>query len=397
MAYSIHPGRVDLAQVSRHHHEPDSHSTMIDLFRDWYSRNFSDPQAVILALLLVVVFGLVWLFGGILAPVLVALVLAYLLEGVVKTMQRWRVPRTLASVFVLMAFIAVSIVVGLVVVPLLIQQVEQLVRAIPNILARIQEQLLRLPELYPEVFTVSQVNELIGNLRQELGSATQDVLSFSLAQIGSIVVVAVYAVLVPLMVFFGLKDKDKLLAFFARFIPKKSELSFRVWREVDGKIANYIRGKFVEIVIVWGVTYVTFLLMGLDYSLLLSFLVGISVIVPYIGAVLVTVPIALIGFFQWGFVAKLGYLLLVYQIIQILDGNVLVPLLFSEVVNLHPLAIIVAVLFFGGLFGFWGVFFAIPLATLCQAVMNAWPNAREPRGPHDARAEPAPSARRRAA
>ena len=313
-------------------------------------------------------------------------------------MQRWRVPRTLASAFVLMAFVAVSIVLGLVVVPLLIQQVEQLVRAIPNILARIQEQLLRLPELYPEVFTVSQVNELIGTLRQELGYATQDVLSFSLAQIGSIVVVAVYAVLVPLMVFFGLKDKDKLLAFFARFIPKKSELSFRVWREVDGKIANYIRGKFVEIVIVWGVTYVTFLLMGLDYSLLLSFLVGISVIVPYIGAVLVTVPIALIGFFQWGFVAKLGYLLLVYQIIQILDGNVLVPLLFSEVVNLHPLAIIVAVLFFGGLFGFWGVFFAIPLATLCQAVMNAWPNAREPRGPHHgARLESNPAQRRRAA
>ena len=229
---------------------------MIDIIRDWYSRNFSDPQAVILALLLVVVFGLVWLFGDILAPVLVALVLAYLLEGVVKTMQRWRVPRTLASAFVLLAFVAVSLVVLFVLVPLLFQQVEQLVRAIPNILARMQEQLLRLPELYPEVFTVQQVNDLTNTLRRELGSATQDVLSFSIAQIGSIVVIAVYAVLVPLMVFFGLKDKDKLLAFFARFIPKKSELSFRVWREVDGKIANYIRGKFVEIVIVWGVTYV---------------------------------------------------------------------------------------------------------------------------------------------
>ena len=370
---------------------------MIDIIRDWYSRNFSDPQAVILALLLVVVFGLVWLFGGILMPVLVALVLAYLLEGVVKTLQRAHVPRTLASTLVVLAFVALSLVVLFVVVPLLFGQVEQLVRAIPTILARMQEQLLRLPELYPEVFTVSQVNELIGTLRRELGSFTQEVLSFSLAQIGSVVVIAVYAVLVPLMVFFGLKDKDKLLAFFARFIPKKSELSFRVWREVDQKIANYIRGKFVEIVIVWGVTYVTFLFMGLDYSLLLSFLVGVSVIVPYIGAVLVTVPIALIGFFQWGLDAKLGYLLLVYQVIQILDGNVLVPLLFSEVVNLHPLAIIVAVLFFGGLFGFWGVFFAIPLATLCQAVMNAWPNAREPRGPYGSRAEVPPAPSRRAA
>ena len=80
-----------------------------------------------------------------------------------------------------------------------------------------------------------------------------------------------------------------------------------------------------------------------------------------------------IGFFQGGLTAHLGWVLLLYQIIQVLDGNVLVPVLFSEAVNIHPLAIIVAVLFFGGLFGVWGVFFAIPLATLIQAVLNAWP------------------------
>jgi len=355
---------------------------MLDIIRDWYTRNFSDPQAVILALLLVVVFGLVWLLGDILAPVLIALVLAYLLEGVVALMQRIRLPRTLASALVLSSFVVVSLVVLIVLVPLLFQQVEQLVRAAPELIARIQEQLLRLPQLYPEVFTVEQVNDLIGTLRREIGAAGQDILSFSLSQLSSIVVISVYAVLVPLMVFFALKDKDTLLHFFGKFVPRKSELTFRVWREVDQKIANYIRGKFVEIVIVWVTTYITFGFMGLDYALLLSFLVGVSVIIPYIGAVLVTVPIALVGFFQWGLVAKLGYLLLVYQIIQILDGNVLVPLLFSEVVNLHPLAIIVAVLFFGGLFGFWGVFFAIPLATLTQAVLNAWPKAREPRHEH---------------
>ena len=129
--------------------------------------------------------------------------------------------------------------------------------------------------------------------------------------------------------------------------------------------------------IVWVVTYILFTFMDLNYSLLLSFLVGLSVIIPYVGAIAVTVPIALIGFFQWGLTAKLGTLLVAYQVIQILDGNVLVPLLFSEVVNLHPLAIIAAVLFFGGLFGLWGVFFAIPLATLVQAVLNAWPKALE--------------------
>lgn len=356
---------------------------MYDIIRDWYTRNFSDPQAVILAFLLLVVFGLVWLVGDIMAPVLVSLVLAYLLEGVVAAMERWRVPRTIASVIVLLMILAISAIVLFGLVPVLSKQLTDVMRELPGMIQNIQEQLLRLPEKYPDIFTVAQVNDLISNLRNELTSFTQSVLSFSLARLGTLVMIAVYVVLVPIMVFFALKDKDKLLSYAKTFIPNRSELTFKVWREVDGKIANYIRGKFVEVLIVWVVTYILFAIMGLNYSLLLSFLVGLSVIIPYVGAVVVTVPIALIGFFQWGFVPKLGYLLIAYQIIQILDGNVLVPLLFSEVVNLHPLAIIAAVLFFGGLFGLWGVFFAIPLATLVQAVLNAWPRARE-NIPHNA-------------
>ncbi len=352
---------------------------MYDIFRDWYTRNFSDPQAVILAFLLLVVFGLLWLVGDIMAPVLVALVLAYLLESVVATMERWRVHRTLGSVFVLFLIVSISVFVLFGLVPVLSQQLTGIVRELPGMIQNIQEQLLRLPEKYPDIFTVAQVNDLIANLRNELTSFTQSVLSFSLARLGTLVMIAVYVVLVPIMVFFALKDKDKLLSFADKFVPNRSELTFEVWREVDQKIGNYIRGKFVEVMIVWLVTYILFAYMGLNYSLLLSFLVGLSVIIPYVGAIAVTVPIALIGFFQWGLTAKLGYLLIAYQIIQILDGNVLVPLLFSEVVNLHPLAIIAAVLFFGGLFGLWGVFFAIPLATLVQAVMNAWPKAREHR------------------
>lgn len=356
---------------------------MYDIIRDWYARNFSDPQAVILAFLLLVVFGLLWLVGDIMAPVLVALVLAYLLESVVVTMQHWHVPRTLASVFVLCLILALSIIVLFGLVPVLSQQLTSIVRELPGMMGNIQEQLLRLPEKYPDIFTVAQVNDLIANLRRELTSFTQSVLSFSLARLGNIVMIAVYVVLVPIMIFFALKDKHKLLDFASKFVPKRSELTFQVWREVDEKIANYIRGKFVEVIIIWVISYILFAVMGLNYSLLLSFLVGLSVIIPYVGAIAVTVPIALIGFFQWGLTAKLGYMLIAYQIIQVLDGNVLVPLLFSEVVNLHPLAIITAVLFFGGLFGLWGVFFAIPLATLVQAVMNAWPKAREQRFLHE--------------
>jgi putative permease len=77
------------------------------------------------------------------------------------------------------------------------------------------------------------------------------------------------------------------------------------------------------------------------------------------------------GQFGWG--GEFAMVMVAYGTIQFVDGNILVPLLFSEAVNLHPVVIITAILLFGGLWGFWGVFFAIPLATLLNAVLRAWP------------------------
>ena len=139
------------------------------------------------------------------------------------------------------------------------------------------------------------------------------------------------------------------------------------------QIGNYVRGKFWEMLILWWATYVSFAILGINFAMLLAVLVGVSVVIPFIGAAVVTFPVALVAYIQWGFTSDFAILMTVYFIIQALDGNVVVPLLFSEVVDLHPVAIIVAVLVFGGLWGFWGVFFAIPLATLVQAILVAWP------------------------
>lgn len=196
---------------------------MYDIFRDWYNRNFSDPQAVILAFLLLFVFGLLWLVGDIMAPVLVALVLAYLLESVVATLEKRRVHRTLGSIFVLLLIVSISVFVLFGLVPVLSQQLTGIVRELPGMIQNIQDQLLRLPVRYPDMFTVAQVNDLILNLRSELTSFTQSVLSFSLARLGTLVMIAVYVVLVPIMVFFALKDKDKLMEFVGAFVPTRSE------------------------------------------------------------------------------------------------------------------------------------------------------------------------------
>ena len=146
-----------------------------------------------------------------------------------------------------------------------------------------------------------------------------------------------------------------------------------IWDEMDMQFANYVRGKAIEILIVGIVSFVVFLFLDLKYAALLASLVGLSVLIPYIGATLVTIPVLMVGYLQWGLTNDFAWLVAMYIIIQIIDGNVLVPLLFSEVVNLHPVAIVIAVLIFGGIWGFWGLFFAIPLATLVKAIYNSWP------------------------
>ncbi len=356
---------------------------MYNVIKTWYLRNFSDPQAVMLMLGLIIVFTLVLTLGNILAPVLVAVVMAYLMEGIVGVMVHYRIHRALASTVVILIFIIFALALVFGVFPLLSKQITQLVQLLPDIIAEGQERLLALPERYPDLFTADQITEVIAGLRADLAGAGQAIVEFSISKVSSVLFLGIYAVLVPLIVFFTLKDKELILQWAGKFVPRRRDLLVTVWRDVDGKIISYIRGKFIEILIVWVGTYVTFALMGLNFAMLLSFLVGISVIVPFVGAVVVTVPVAIIAFYQWGVVPQFWYLLLAYQVVQILDGNVLVPLLFSEVVNLHPIAIIVAVLFFGGLWGVWGVFFAIPLATLIQAVLNAWPAAIDHKKRHE--------------
>jgi putative permease len=345
----------------------------MEILRKWFKRYLTDPQVIILALLLLVGFAVVISLGHMLAPVLASVVLAYLLDGVVERLQRWHMPRIAAVSLVFLVFMMAVVLILFGLVPHLFHQITQLFQQLPAMISKGQASLLRLPEQYPGFISEQQVHEIMTALRGEITSMGQKVLSLSLASVIDIIAVLVYVILVPVLVFFFLKDKYRIFAWLKDQLPNDLGLSTRVWHEVNVQIANYVRGKAWEILIVSAVSYVTFAIMGLQYAMLLATVVGLSVIIPYIGAAVVTVPIALIAYFQWGWGANFAYLMLAYGVIQMLDGNVLVPLLFSEVVDLHPVAIIVAVLVFGGIWGFWGIFFAIPLATLVQAVLKALP------------------------
>jgi len=347
---------------------------------DWFKRHFSDPEVIFLALFLVVCFAIIITMGEMLAPVLASAVIAYLLEGLVSKIQRMGLPRISAVLVVFVAFLLFVTLILFVLMPELSRQVTQLFQQIPAMISEGQRLLMLLPDKYPEIISAAQVQEIFTVLRREIATFGQQVVSMSLSSVVGIITILVYLILMPLLVFFFLKDKRIILDWALNFLPRDRKFADTVWRDMDEQIANYVRGKFWEIIIVGSISFFTFTFMGLQYAMLLAVLVGLSVIIPYIGAAVVTFPVILIAWFQWGWSNDFIWLSVAYFVIQALDGNVLVPLLFSEVVNLHPVAIIVAILVFGGLWGFWGVFFAIPLATLVQAVMRAWPSKVLPSG-----------------
>ena len=346
----------------------------MQLIADWFRRTFSDPQIVFLVVVLLVGFAVVLTMGDMLAPVLASAVIAYLLEGLVVLLEERGMPRLLAVVLVFIAFMVFLSAVLFGLLPVVSRQVTQLVQQLPNMISEGQRVLMTLPERYPEIVTVDQVERILDTLRGEIAVFGQKVLSLSVASVVGLLTIVVYLVLMPMLVFFFLKDKELIIDWFSRFLPGERSLATRVWIEVDRQIANYVRGKFWEIVIVWAASFVTFSLFGLQYAMLLAVLVGLSVVVPYVGATVVTVPVLLVAWFQWGGGPDFIGVTVAYLVIQAIDGNLLVPLLFGEVVNLHPVAIIVSILVFGGLWGFWGVFFAIPLATLVNAILRAWPD-----------------------
>ena len=348
---------------------------MLDIFHKWYRRYLFEEESVLLLVLLTIAVVLLMTIGDILAPVLAALVLAFLMQGVAGQLERHGVPKWLGVSVAYILFVGVFFGVTLGVFPLVWRQLVSLAGEMPRMLEQGRQFLGILPERYPELVSAAQLNQVTALARTEIAELGQALVSRSVAFIPGILSVLVYMILIPMLVFFFLKDRDELLEWFGNFLPSERPLLRRIWGEMNEQFANYARGKVLEIIIVGAVSYAAFSWMGLNYAALLGLSVGLSVIIPYIGAALVTLPVLIVGFFQWGISSEFYTLCAVYLTIQVLDGNVLVPFLFSEAVNLHPVAILMAVLFFGGIWGLWGVFFAIPLATLIKAIINAWPTA----------------------
>jgi putative permease len=281
---------------------------------------------------------------------------------------------TLASlIFTYCFFLLVGVAMIVWLGPMVYQQLQSLILEIPKWVNSSMIFVQDIPQKYPDLISSDQITTFLQSLSGQVTSISQDFLKASIAGIQNTVTVAINLILLPILVFFFLFDREAIISGFLAILPKDRDMLKNVWVEMDDQLSNYARGKAIEIVIVGVAAAIIFMFFGLQYIALLSVLVGFSVLIPFLGAFIVTIPVVAIGLLQFGLTFDFWLLLGAYIILQILDGYLLVPILFSDAVKLHPVIIMLAVFVFGSMFGFWGVFFAIPIATLIKAIWNSWP------------------------
>ena len=335
---------------------------------------FSNEETIIFSLAILLFFLVISFFGSILTPFIISIVVAYLLVGMQKKIQSYDVSANVSLIITFSVFIITGAALLIWLVPLLYIQLQAFILDVPNLINNFLDFVSGLPAKFPDLVSSEQISIFFQAVSEEASVIAQNIVKSSISGIQSAITFLLYIILFPILVYFFLFDRKNIIDGFIKIIPGKRQMLSNIWAEMDIQLSNYVRGKTIEIFIVGIAAAIIFVSLGLKYSALLSVLVGLSVIIPFVGAFLVTIPIVIVGLLQFGLSTEFYLLIGLYLLLQALDGNLLVPIIFSETVKLHPVVIILAVFIFGSMFGFWGVFFSIPIATFIKAVWNAWPS-----------------------
>ena len=345
---------------------------MFDYLKGFFRNYFYEEEQFAALFLLIIAGILLYFIGSTITPIFVSILIAYLLNGVMNFFEGKNYSKKTAFYFSFTIFLVFYLIV-LVSLPYVTGQIASLINELPAIVAFVQNLFDNLIIRYPNFFTTEQVEEIFASSTSFIPSIAEQVLIQLNTGFSAIMNALIFLILTPILVFFFLKDKSEMLSYVTYFLPNKRILLSQIWSDLNIQLFGYVRGKALEMIIVGSVTTLAFLILGVNYSVILGILVGMSVLIPLFGAILVTIPVVAIGLFQWGLDTPFFIFLFIYLLIQILDGNVLFPLLMGNEVNLHPVLIILAILVFGGIWGFWGLLLAVPIATLIRAVFKVWP------------------------
>jgi predicted PurR-regulated permease PerM len=331
-------------------------------------RQGPDYERLIAVLGAILVAGLVIYFlSPILAPFMFAAILAYICDPLVDRLEVRRVPRTLATVLVLLLIVGVLIVLLLILVPLFQKEATLLIKRIPALTSMLSDRLI--PWLNARFGLTLQLD--LASIREALGAHLQDAQSiaakiFSSLRVGGLAIVGflLNLILVPVVLFYLLRDWDKMVEKIDHLVPRRwhgrvSEIA----REIDAVLSEFLRGQ-VSVMLLMSVYYVTGLwLAGLEFALPVGIITGLLVFVPYVGMITGLLLATLAALMQFQGIGELAWVWMVFGIGQALEGMVVTPWLVGDRIGLHPVSVIFALLAFGQLFGFFGVLLALPASA----------------------------------
>lgn len=318
------------------------------------------------------------LFRPILTPFVIGLLLAYLLNPLVVRLSRVGVGRTWASALVLVLAFVVFIGALLLLMPLLQQQIADLISKLPNLFGVVRDNVMSLiafaqSRLSPE--TAAKVQDSVGGalgdaagyLTKLLGGLVAGIWTSGLAFVNVVSLLFI----TPLVAFYMLDDWDRIVSAIDNQIPRRNVATVRyLANDIDKHLAGYVRG-VSTICLILAVYYGTALtLVGLDFGLIIGLLIGLLSFIPFVGAItgfVLSVGLALVQFSEF---TSVLLVVGIFVIGQVVEGNVLQPWLVGRSVNLHPVWIIFALLAGGTVFGFLGVLLGVPIAVVISVLLR---------------------------
>ena len=333
----------------------------------------TDSQKWLVLASLVLLFWLITLLSPILSPFLTALLLAYLGDPLVDKLEEWKLSRTQGVVVTFLVLALLFALAALLVIPALIQQIDDLIKLVPQGVAWIRNEATPYLE---QRFDIDLYEFDWAWLSQKLdwgatGNVVRSVLS-NLTQSGLAMVSAIgNLVLIPVVTFYLLRDWDLLVERVGTLIPRYYIANVSsLAQQCHETLGAFFRGQLL-VMLAQGIIYsIGLMAIGLDLGLLVGMLAGLASIVPYLGAIIGIGAGLFAAWFQFGDLLHLVLVLVVFGVGQTLEGTVLTPKLVGDRIGLHPVAVIFAVLAGGQLFGFVGILLALPAAAVIMVLLR---------------------------
>lgn len=326
------------------------------------------------AIFLTIFSSVLYLISDSLAPFIIAFIFAYLIHPVIESnCNRFNISREVVTFFVFSTFISALITVVILIVPLIYKQLSLLISNIPKYQRIFKQEaavFLEKVDKFDHNLAANLsdfINKAISNLFAIFSSIMQHLWEYTLATINFFALVA----LVPIILYYFLRDWPIMVKTIESMMPRREKSEIRkILKEISILLSAYIRGQLNICLILSIYYFIGLTIIGLDLALLLSLVAGFLIIIPFIGVFISFVLTMINCYFTFGYGVELLYVLLLFIFGHTVEGYILAPKIIGNKIGLHPVWIIFAVLASGSLFGFIGVFFAIPIAGIAKVLIS---------------------------